>query len=73
MRRGILSERVLDQNGPNENFGQNDLIPNWILAFARPKRTKMVHFGPFWPEEVHFGPFWSANHTLVIPDNSTYP
>ena len=43
------------QNGPDDHFGQNDLFPNWILAFARPKWTKMVHFGPFWPE----GPFWS--------------
>ena len=33
------------QKGPNDHFGQNDLIPNRILAFARPKRTKMVHFG----------------------------
>ena len=49
------------QNGPNDHFGQNDIIPNWILAFARPKWTKMVHFGPFWPEEVRFGPFRSAN------------
>ena len=56
------------QNGPNDHFGQNDLIPNWILAFARPKWTKMVHFGPFWPDEIHFGPFWSANRTLAIPD-----
>ena len=56
------------QNGPNGHFGQNDLIPNWILAFARPKWTKMVHFGPFWPEEVHFGPFRSANRTLAIPE-----
>ena len=46
----------MDQNGPKDHFGQNDLIPNWILAFARPKWTKMAHFGPFWPEEVHFGP-----------------
>ena len=30
--------------------------------------TKMVHFGPFWPEEVHFGPFRSANRTLAIPN-----
>ena len=59
----VLSEGV-DQNGPNDHFGQNDL-PNWILAFARPKWTKMVHFGPFWPD---FGPFRSANRTLVIPD-----
>ena len=56
------------QNGPNDHFGQNDLIPNRILVFARPKWTKMVHFGPFWPEEVHFGPFRSANRTLAIPD-----
>ena len=56
------------QNGPNGHFGQNDLILNWILAFARPKWTKMVHFGPFWPEEVHFGPFRSANRTLAIPE-----
>ena len=56
------------QNGPNDHFGQNALIPNWILAFARPKWTKMVHFGPFWPEEVHFGPFRSANRTLAIAD-----
>ena len=61
------------QNGPNDHFGQNDLIPNWILAFARPKWTKMVHFGPFWPEEVHFGPFRSANRTLAIPENCTSP
>ena len=53
---------------PNDHFGQNGLIPNWILAFARPKWTKMVHFGPFWPEEVHFGPFRSANRTLAIPE-----
>ena len=48
----------MDQNGPNHHFGQNDLIPNWILAFARPKWTKMVHFGPF----------RSANRTLAIPE-----
>ena len=43
------------QNGQNDHFGQND----WILAFARPKWTKMVHFGPFWPKRsilVHLGP-----------------
>ena len=31
------------------HFGQNDLIPNRTLAFARPKWTKLVHF------LVHFG------------------
>ena len=56
------------QSGPNDHFGQNDLIPNRILAFARPKWTKMVQFGPFWPEGFHFGPFRSANRTLAIPD-----
>ena len=60
------------QNGPNDHFGQNGLIPNWILAFARPKWTKMVHFGPFWPEEVHFGPFRSANRALAIPEKNPY-
>ena len=39
------------QNGPNDHFGQNDLIPNWILAFARP--AKMDQNGPFL---VHLGP-----------------
>ena len=55
------------QNGQNGHFGQNDLIPNRILAFARPKWTKMVHFGlkipnrilafarPKWTKMVHFG------------------
>ena len=38
------------------------------FSIREPKCTKMVHFGPFWPEEVHFGPFRSANHTLAIPD-----
>ena len=49
------------QNGQNDHFGHNDPIPNQILAFARPKWTKMVHFffGPCWPKEailVHLGP-----------------
>ena len=60
----VLSESVLDQNGPkcspNDHFGQNDLIRNWILAFNGPKWTKMVHFGPF----------RAANRTLAIPDIS---
>ena len=30
------------QNGPKDHFGRNDLIPIRILAFARPKWTKMV-------------------------------
>ena len=49
------------QNGPNDHFGQNDLILNWILAFARPKWTILS----IWP---HFGLFRSANRTLAIPD-----
>ena len=44
------------KNGQNDHFGQNDLIPNWILAFARPKWTKMVHFGPKRSILVHLGP-----------------
>ena len=44
------------QNGQNDHFGQNDLIPNWNLAFERPKWTKMVHLGPFWSILVHLGP-----------------
>ena len=43
-------------NGPNDHFGQNGLIPNWILAFARPKWTKMVHFGLKRSILVHLGP-----------------
>ena len=27
---------------------------------------KMVHFGPFWPEEVYFGPSRSANRTQSL-------
>ena len=56
------------QNGPNDHFGPSDLFPNWILAFARPKWSKMVRFGIFWPGEAHFGPFRSANRTQAIPD-----
>ena len=55
----------LDQHGPNSNFGQNALIPNRILAFARPKGSILVHFGL-----VFFGPFRSANRTLAIPELS---
>ena len=44
------------QNGPNDHFGQHDLNPNWILAFARPKWTKMVHFGLKRSVLVHLGP-----------------
>ena len=56
----MLSESVLEQNGPNDHFGQNALIPTWILAFA----------GPHWTKTVHFGPFRSANRTLAIPDKN---
>ena len=44
------------QNGPNDHFGQNDLILNWILAFARPKWTILVHFGLKRSILVHLGP-----------------
>ena len=52
----VLSESVLDQFGPNDHFGQNYLISNWILAFVRPERTKMVHFGLKRSILVHLGP-----------------
>ena len=29
------------QNGPNDHFGQNDLIPNRILAFGRQNGPKL--------------------------------
>ena len=44
------------QNGPNDHFGQNG--PDSELDFSI-RETKMVHFGPCWPEEailVHLGP-----------------
>ena len=44
----------------------NLLKPYSELDFSI-RETKMVHLGPFWPEEVHFGPFRSANRTLVTP------
>ena len=44
------------QNGPNDHFCQNDLIPNRILAFARPKWTILVHFGLKRFILVHLGP-----------------
>ena len=57
------------RNGQDDHFGQNDLVPNRILVFARPKWTKMPQFGPFWPEEAHFGSFGSVNRTLATPDS----
>ena len=48
----------MGQNGPNDQFGQNDLIPNRILASARP------NFGLFWSI---FGLFWSVLVRLGPP------
>ena len=62
----VLSESVLDQNGQNDHFGQNDFIPNWILAFARPEWSIVVHFGLERSILVHLGR--SANRTLATPD-----
>ena len=53
------------QNCPNDHFGQSDLIPNRILAFARPKWTILVHFGPRRSILFHFS---SIYRTLAIPD-----
>ena len=53
----VLSENVLDQNGqngPNYHFGQNDLILNWILTFARPKWSILARFGLKKSILVHF-------------------
>ena len=50
------------QNGQNDHFGQNDLIPNRILVFARPKWTILVQFGLKKSILVHLGPptvLWS--------------
>ena len=44
------------QNGLNDHFGRNDLIPNRILAAARRKWTKMVHFVLKRSILVHLGP-----------------
>ena len=44
------------QNGPNDHFGQNDLIPNWILAFDGPKWSILVHSGLKRSSLVHLGP-----------------
>ena len=52
----VLPESVLDQNGHLGHFVQNDLRQNWFLAFARPKWTKMVHFGLMRSILVHLGP-----------------
>ena len=44
------------QNGPDDHFGQNGLILNWILAFARPKWSILVHSGLKRSILVHLGP-----------------
>ena len=41
----ILSESALDQNGPNDHFGQNGLILNWDFSI---RETKMEQNGSFW-------------------------
>ena len=51
------------QNGQNDDFGQNDLIPNRILVFARPKWTILVHFGLKRSILVHLG-----LPTVLCPD-----
>ena len=59
------------QNGPNDHFGQNDFIPNRILAFAEPKWTKMVHFGLKRSILVHLGPptvLWPFLN-IMLPQN----
>ena len=62
-------------NGPNDDhFGQNDLIPNWLLASIR--ETKMdkwsilVHFGLKKSILVHLGPPTVRGPFLSFCDNS---
>ena len=67
--RGTVGKCHFDQNGLNDHFGQNDTFrQHRILAFARLKWTKMVHFSPFWPEGVHLGP--PTVLCMAIPDLS---
>ena len=56
------------QNGKNDLFGQNGLILHWILAFASPKWTKLVHVGPFFL--VHSGP---PTVSLATPNKWWFP
>ena len=64
-------------NGPNgrlDHFGQNDLIPNWILAFARPKWSILVHFGLKRSILLHLGPstvLWPFLTKTPDPRNSS--
>ena len=44
------------ENGPNNYFGQNDLILNRTLAFAGPKWSILVHVGLKGSILVHLGP-----------------
>ena len=72
----VLSESVLDQNGPKGS--KRPFWSKWPysqLDFSI-RETKVDQNGPFWsicPEEVHFffGPFRSANRTLAIPDRQS--
>ena len=67
-RLGSVRWTKMTQNGHNDHFGQNGLILNWILAFARPNgpkgsilvhfRSILVHLGPstvLWPLLRHAG------------------
>ena len=69
---GTVGKSAGPKFGPNDHFGQNDLIPNWNLAFASPNCSILVHFPvspttslisgsrPFWP----FFPigYWRGMH-----------
>ena len=47
------------QNGPNDHFGQNDLVPNRILALGDQMDQNGplgVHFGLKRPILAHSGP-----------------
>ena len=62
----VLSESKMVQNGPK--WSKRPFWSKWPYSELdlSIRETKMVYFGPFWPDEVHFGPFRSANRTLAI-------
>ena len=68
----VLSEGVLDQNGSNwsnDHFGQIDLIANRLLAFARPKWTKMANQSKRYLEtnETVVKPYSDKNRCVSFP------
>ena len=64
------------QNGQNDHFGQNDLIPNRILAFVHfgLKRSILVHLGPptvLWPLLILFKVLGSVVDMTLLSRGAT--